>query len=80
MTTPLYPAHRLALMAEIAAIDLRERTEAARIPATLAADIATLRAAREVLKRRRIASHGMTILDREIAGLEEQLAEVLAHD
>jgi hypothetical protein len=33
-----------------------------------------------VLKRRRIASHGMTILDREIAGLEEQLAEVLAHD
>jgi hypothetical protein len=78
MTTPLYPADRLALMAEIAAIDLRDRLAAERVPLTLGADIAMLRAAREVLKRRRIASHGMTILDREIAGLEEQLAEVLA--
>ena len=79
MQTPSLPADRLALLAQIDANAIRDRLAAERVPATLAADIAALRAAREVLLRRRVASHAMTLLDREADNQAEQLAE-LSHD
>lgn len=76
---PWLPADHLAAMARVHAEHERKRTEAARVPATLAADIEKLRAAREVLSRRRAGWPSTTNdIDRQIEKLSEQLAEVAA--
>ncbi len=75
MTRLCLPADILAASARIAAAHIRQRIDAERVPATLAADLEKLRAAREVLERRRIALHGRAILTREIARMEEDFAE-----
>lgn len=77
-SVPWLPADILAAQARVAALLIREQQATNRRAEVLAADIAKLEAAREVLFRHRVASHGLTILDREADKLRELLAEVAA--